>query len=104
MPRRQHSMTCAICSGVSIRFLGAQLCHPCADAHTRRRNKALSIVNNARLSGKLADPKSFKCADCSDQAYIWEHRDYSKPLDVQPVCYKCNRRRGLAIPPRSHAL
>lgn len=42
------------------------------------------------------------CADCGQPATMYDHRDYSRPLDVEPVCRTCNRRRGHAIdsPPR----
>lgn len=36
------------------------------------------------------------CADCGERAEQYDHRDYEKPLDVQPVCRKCNLRRGPA--------
>ena len=41
-----------------------------------------------------------KCVDCGSQATGYDHRDYNKPLDVEPVCQRCNVRRGPAIPYR----
>ena len=29
-------------------------------------------------------------------AYDYDHRDYSKPLEVDPVCRRCNQMRGPA--------
>jgi hypothetical protein len=37
-----------------------------------------------------------RCVDCGDWANNWEHRDYSKPLEVDPVCDSCNFKRGPA--------
>lgn len=37
------------------------------------------------------------CADCGGQATCYDHRDYRKPLDVTPVCSRCNIRRGSAV-------
>lgn len=45
----------------------------------------------------LRKPSEFQCTDCDVQATEYDHRDYNKPLDVAPVCHKCNLRRGRAI-------
>jgi hypothetical protein len=37
------------------------------------------------------------CTDCGATATDYDHRDYNKPLDVDPVCRSCNFRRGPAI-------
>ena len=39
------------------------------------------------------------CVDCDGPATCWEHRDYSKPLDVEPCCHGCNVRRAEAHVP-----
>jgi hypothetical protein len=44
-----------------------------------------------RLDGTI------KCTDCPNKARHYDHRDYTKPLDVQPVCVSCNRLRGTAL-------
>ena len=38
-----------------------------------------------------------KCVDCGRSADSYDHRDYFKPLQAEPVCNGCNRRRGSAI-------
>lgn len=50
--------------------------------------------------GQLRRPSEFPCTDCGGAALQYDHRDYNKPLDVDPVCRSCNRRRGKAIPRR----
>lgn len=38
------------------------------------------------------------CVDCGGRATEYDHRDYSRPLEVEPVCHRCNILRGPAIP------
>lgn len=38
-----------------------------------------------------------KCVDCGNPARDYEHRYYTRPLDVEPVCRGCNQRRGPAL-------
>ena len=64
---------------------------------TRRQieSSATSLVNTAVRAGKL--PRltgTTLCVDCKEPATGYDHRDYTKPLDVVPVCQKCNLRRG----------
>lgn len=61
---------------------------------------AYRLVKQAIKSGELADLKQahVACADCGGRAVLWEHRDYLKPVDVEPVCKPCNVRRGPAVP------
>lgn len=41
--------------------------------------------------------KSVSCVDCDNQAQCYDHRDYLEPLTVEPVCERCNYRRGFAM-------
>lgn len=43
--------------------------------------------------GVLPEPTKLKCVDCGKRAHVYDHRDYSKPLEVEPVCRRCNSRR-----------
>lgn len=45
-------------------------------------------------SKRLKKPDSFGCADCGVRAEVYDHRDYLRPLDVEPVCRSCNKKRG----------
>jgi len=42
---------------------------------------------------------SSTCVDCGKQATCYDHRDYSKPIDVEPVCHPCNVKRGRGAMP-----
>lgn len=37
---------------------------------------------------------SVPCTDCGRAAQEYDHRDYKKPLEVDPVCRACNAARG----------
>lgn len=52
--------------------------------------KAVKLGQLPKLDGSIA------CVDCGGIATDYEHRDYSKPLDVEPVCRSCNKLRGPA--------
>ena len=104
--RRAHyvaanTAACAWCGDPvdSIRSpVGGRYCsHGCyANVHALCL-QAVAEVHRAIRKGLL--PKIGKdtvCVDCGKPARHYEHRDYSKPLDVVPVCAGCNRKRGPA--------
>lgn len=41
-----------------------------------------------KLDGSIA------CVDCGLSAEEYDHRDYKKPMEVDPVCRECNAKRG----------
>jgi hypothetical protein len=57
-----------------------------------RRAVFLQVKN-----GALPRVKTMVCVDCGAQAEAYDHREYSKPLDVEPVCHVCNHKRGPAV-------
>ena len=93
-------MNCNFCNDEIVgRHHLARTCLPCA---TRKKPTgmldAIALVNKAIKNGNLAPVKTLVCVDCGSQAQCYDHRDYNKPLDVVPVCRKCNFRRGSAKP------
>jgi hypothetical protein len=64
------------------------------------QSQAHAAVNLAVQTGRLRPPKDFLCDDCGKTATDYDHRDYGKPLEVDPVCRSCNLRRGRALPKR----
>ena len=58
------------------------------------RKVAINLVAKEIRSGRLDPAKSFDCVDCGGPATEYDHRDYSKPLEVDPTCHKCNLARG----------
>lgn len=71
-------------------------------AQERRRRiglkRASQIVRNLVKGGKLPSLKVnyIDCVDCGKRATDYEHRDYNKPKEVEPVCRSCNLWRGSA--------
>jgi len=90
---------CRVCdSEIQDRHHSAKLCFPCADHKENGGHKAHAKVKKAIKDGFLSPVKHLKCLDCGSQAEIYDHKDYNKPLEVEPVCRSCNRKRGSAIP------
>ena len=55
-------------------------------------------VFRAIRHGELKPIAECVCVDCGKPAQHYDHRDYNKPLEVDPVCRVCNAKRGHAIP------
>src|SRR3990167_5820689 len=77
-------------------------CPDCIKKLIKLREKfsspAALAVRKAIKEGKLPDLKleHIKCTDCQDRATTYDHREYKKPLEVDPVCKSCNAARGPA--------
>jgi len=73
----------------------------CLDCSEKVRSLILEKVQNIMAHAlrrgiiKKLSP-DIKCVDCGKPAKCYDHRDYFKPLDVEPVCISCNRFRGPA--------
>lgn len=55
-------------------------------------------VTAAIKRGDIPPIKGQQCAhgECRDEAIVYDHRDYTKPLEVTPVCRSCNALLGAA--------
>lgn len=60
--------------------------------------RAYYQVSKAVARGDLPPVRDLLCVDCGSQAAEYDHRDYNKPLQVDPVCCACNNQRGAGIP------
>lgn len=80
IPKRSFSIRCATC-----RFKRNSMI-------TRMSQK----VQKAIAAGRIPPISGQSCVDCGAKAMIYDHRDYSRPLDVVPVCVRCNALRGPA--------
>lgn len=54
-------------------------------------------VTAAMRAAQLPDVRQLACVDCGRAATGYEHRYYSLPLEVDPVCTLCNQARGVAL-------
>lgn len=65
------------------------------------QGRSHAAVQVAIRRGLLPSLKAgeYACTDCGSVAHEYDHRDYGRPLDVEPVCRSCNKQRGTAIWP-----
>lgn len=86
-------------------------CSQCAEERLKlyRRERVKKPSNDNEVArqltlyavkiGFLQHPSLYVCMDCKRrQAQCYDHRDYSKPLEVDAVCCRCNSIRGKGIP------
>lgn len=90
------SENCVICRERAPHHHFSRYCKPCGEAVSAKRWKAIAEVRKAIRRGALRHPKLLLCVDCGRQAFDYDHRDYSRPLMVAPVCRRCNVLRGPA--------
>lgn len=93
---------CERCSlDISKRHVQARFCSSACKAAllaARGGCAAHRAVRDAILRGDLPPAKTQVCVDCGLPAHDYDHRDYGKPLAVDPVCRSCNCKRGPAAP------
>jgi transcriptional regulator with XRE-family HTH domain len=89
---------CGVCGKFNPKHgISAYRCKDCCEAAGRSSSAAGLKVKAAIAAGLLKPIAGQSCADCGKPAFCYDHRDYSKPLDVAPVCRACNWKRGPAI-------
>ena len=54
---------------------------------------AHDMIGSAVRRGDLPRISTCDCVDCGIQATEYHHEDYSKPLDVEPLCRMCHIKR-----------
>jgi len=76
-----------------------QECRNQANENYRRSGKASAkaAVANAVSRGRIAPIHTRRCVDCDEQAQHYHHPDYTKPLEVIPLCAKCHKLRHLEM-------
>jgi hypothetical protein len=97
LPRPASVKSCKSCGIDTVSNGGIYaLCATCKVALRKRQKDASLAVRKAVAIGMLKPVTAFVCVDCGAPATQYEHRDYSKPLVVEPVCKSCNIKRGVA--------
>lgn len=94
------SRLCLVCgTDISQRDSQALYCLCCYQKANRRNGaeRAHQLVAKEIKAGRLPAANTQSCVDCGGPAKHYDHRDYNKPLDVVPVCPRCNKLRGPAI-------
>lgn len=92
--------TCNECGAQFRNKSNEHRCKPCVAMYEPIAVWARNAVTRAVKQGALANLREahVPCADCGNRACRYDHRDYLKPLNVEPVCRACNAKRGPAIP------
>jgi len=93
---------CPACGKAAIMGMSARTCNACSHKRYKAiqaaRMPAAQAVARAIREGNLERlDGSVSCVDCGSPAQVYDHRWYSKPLEVEPVCRSCNSRRGPAF-------
>lgn len=98
--------TCAFCLGEishNRTRLSPYCSCTCAMAVSAIAQKAGAAVNYEIHHGRIQKlAGDVPCVDCGKPACQYDHRDYTKPLEVVPVCRSCNYKRGPADVIRHH--
>lgn len=105
--RITETKACEMCGATHSRYYSAKYCMNCVQIRNREsaRRSARNNPNNiarrmvalAVSTGFMRPASEFLCIDCGDPAKHYDHRDYNRPLDVDPVCTRCHGRRGRGI-------
>lgn len=91
------TMQCAACKRVlGHQHHSARYCLPCADSVMDMQKAIAKSLRFAINAGKLKDWRGQKCHFCGEAASGYEHRDYSRPFNVRPICRSCNWKLGPA--------
>ena len=87
-----------VCGGCGRRHLPKIKSSLCVGCFYFARKTAAFIVHRAVCLGVLKRLSKAKvpCRDCGARAIHYDHRDYGKPLKVDPTCQSCNFKRGTA--------
>lgn len=89
--------SCARCGHEFSRLPNSRYCIECMNPAARERERCLLQTRKAIKDGLIPPIVQQYCVDCGAFAEVYDHRDYGKPLEVDPVCRKCNFRRGPAV-------
>jgi hypothetical protein len=97
MPVRE--ITCLCCGAAAERKAQSRsnFCVSCISIQRKECERAGNAVQKAIRAGDIPHPLTCACADCGKPASVYDHRDYTRPLDVEPVCRSCNYKRGQAF-------
>lgn len=101
-PGQPRRMTCGGCGRIDLTMAGHPYrcdgCGPVDREYGLGKTQAAQELSNKIKAGEIPTWRGRACADCGDPAIGYDHRDYNQPLRVDPICARCNIRRGPAIP------
>jgi len=97
MNAQSRLLVCLSCARVEVRERNALFCFECAQQRAGEQSRAIGAIYRAVKRGDIPPASNFNCVDCGEKAFGYDHRDYTKPLSVDPVCPSCNKERGPAL-------
>jgi DNA-directed RNA polymerase subunit RPC12/RpoP len=93
-PRAQRTIVCAECQTTFTRdAVGSARvihCDRCRHERFAVQKRAANALSNGLRHGLVESYMGKACVDCCEPAQCLDHRDYTKPLEVEPVCLSCN--------------
>lgn len=89
-----NTFRCSACRGAGLGLFGRRA------FEWLGKDRASRVVHAEISRGAIPHPTNLRCADCDAPAMEYEHRDYNRPLAIEPICRSCNLKRGPAIPMR----
>lgn len=105
--QQSGKMNCVRCGEQNRNYMSPikkEFCRGCLGdlrnekAKLRGGAKAAYLVNRAIVKGQIAKlDGTIACVDCGAVAVDYDHRNYNVPLQVDPVCRRCNLKRGPAL-------
>ncbi len=95
MSATQKREFCVVCLTARPGTPRSPYCRQCSDKVGAAQIAATKLLRKAIRNG-MPKAKALQCVDCFAPAFDYDHRDYSKPLEVVPVCRRCNQLRGPA--------
>lgn len=98
VPNNKYGRRCLMCGSDIAGLHGVRkVCGRCCVNHDKEGRKAIACVAKAIARGQLPPATAHRCVDCGTPATAYDHRDYTEPLNVAPVCRSCNGKRGHAF-------
>ena len=96
MSSHHNVRRCQVCGETATRCGQWRYCWSCYRAAQSLIARARYAVSKAIRQGLLQPASTQYCVDCGGFAFGYEHRDYERPLEVDPICRTCNHKRGSA--------
>jgi hypothetical protein len=87
---------CVVCQSKFNGYGRSWYCQPCANDVLYLQRKVTIKLHRRIKAGSMPKANALDCSDCGKPAICYDHRDYTKPYKVVPVCTGCNIRRGPA--------
>lgn len=89
-------LNCFACKADFVGHGRTKYCLKCYPLVLELQKICNKLIIKAIKFNKLKHVTDYLCVDCGNRSVVYDHRDYTRPLAVVPVCKSCNCRRGPA--------